>query len=141
MSKKKPKKVKPAAKKRKGPSVIEIVTFPAKLLEPIGRFLSGEAKRLEQRKKRIAKADPFADTRRLVDNAAADSDADEQIGHERATAMKTQTDRRLIQIRKALTRLKIGKYGICEKCGKMIDTDRLMVMPEATRCVKCSQLK
>ena len=116
--------------------VKQVVTFPAKVIEPIGRFLRREERRLLKRKKEIVKTDPFEDVRRLSDNAAADADAAEQFGHERAKAMRDQVDRKLIQIRKALTRIKIGKYGICEKCGQMIDTDRLMVMPEATVCIK-----
>lgn len=131
-------RAKEARKRKKAGQVKQIVRFPAKLLQPIGRFLSREARRLERRKKQLATEDPFAHPGRLSDNAAPDSDAAEQVGHERATAMKSQTDKRLIQIKKALARIKIGKYGLCEKCGRMIDTDRLMAMPEATRCIKCS---
>lgn len=121
--------------------VRQVVTFPAKLIEPIGRFLRLEERRLEKRKKEIVKTDPFEDIRRLSDNAAADADAAEQFGHERAKAMRNQVERKLIQVRKALTRIKIGKYAICEKCGQMVDTDRLMVMPEATVCIKCEKKK
>jgi len=32
-----------------------------------------------------------------------------------------------------------GKYGICDKCGEMIDTDRLAVRPEATVCMTCEK--
>jgi len=121
--------------------VKQVVTFPAKVVEPIGRFLRREEKRLEKRKKEITETDPFEDVRRLSDNAAPDADAAEQVGHERASAMKRQVERKLIQIRKALTRIKIGKYAICEKCGQMVDTDRLIVMPEATVCIKCEKKK
>jgi DnaK suppressor protein len=116
-----------------------MISFPKKLLEPIRDFLSREEKRLEERKKVLEKEDPFEDERRLTDNAASDADAAEQFGHERITALKTELDRKLIQVRKALTRIKIGKYGVCEKCGQMIDTDRLMIYPEATICVKCKK--
>lgn len=117
----------------------DIVNFPMKLIEPIANLLQGEAKKLEVKKKELVKSDPFSDQNRLDDNASIDIEAAEQIGHETTTALKSQVDRRLIQIRQALSRIKIGKYGICEKCGQMIDTDRLMVMPEATLCVKCSK--
>lgn len=121
--------------------VKQVVTFPAKVIVPIGHFLRREEEKLLKRKKEISKADPFEDVRRLSDNAAPDADAAEQVGHERAKAMREQVDRKLIQVRKALTRIKIGKYAICEKCGQMIDTDRLMVMPEATVCIKCEKKK
>lgn len=116
-----------------------VINFPRKLLEPIRVFLSREERKLEERKKVLAKEDPFEDVRRLTDNAASDADAAEQAGHERITALKRGVDRKLIQVRKALSRIKIGKYGICEKCGRMIDTDRLMIYPEATICVKCKK--
>ena len=94
---------------------------------------------LEKRKKEIDEEDPFKDTARLMDNASPDTDAAEQFGHAKISAIKEQLDRRIIQTRKALTRVKIGKYGICEDCGKMIDTDRLMAYPEATLCLEDQQ--
>ncbi|KKT74032.1 MAG: Transcriptional regulator, TraR/DksA family [Microgenomates group bacterium GW2011_GWA1_Microgenomates_45_10] len=111
--------------------------FPRSLLEPIGRVLSEQIKKLEFRKKTLDKDDPFQNTERLSDNAALDTDASEQLNHARVHAVQRQLDRQIVQLRKALARVKIGSYGICESCGKMIDTDRLMVYPEATFCVKC----
>ena len=115
--------------------------FPTNVLKPIANFLRREEERLLKRKKVLEKEDPFSDTIRLTENAAADADAAEQFGHARVVALRQQIDRRLIDIRKAVTRIKIGKYGICEKCGKMIDTDRLMIKPEATLCIDCEKKK
>jgi DnaK suppressor protein len=115
--------------------------FPTNVLKPIANFLRREEERLLKRKKVLEKEDPFSDTIRLTENAAADADAAEQFGHARVEALRQQIDRRLIDIRKAVTRIKIGKYGICEKCGKMIDTDRLMIRPEATLCIECEKKK
>lgn len=117
------------------------IQFPARVLAPIRDFLSREERRLLRRKADLTKQDPFEDVRRVSDNAATDTDAVEQAGHERIEAMKKEVERKLIQIRKALTRIRIGKYGICEKCSQMIDTDRLMIMPEATVCVACEKKK
>jgi RNA polymerase-binding transcription factor DksA len=110
--------------------------FPASLLAPVGRFLTEKLKNLERRKKEISSEDPFRDTSRILDNASPDADAAEQFGHARTSALKTEINRKIVQIRKALAMIKIGKYGICEECGQMIDTDRLMVYPEATLCAK-----
>ena len=115
------------------------IKFPAKVLAPVRKFLSKEEKRLEKRKKEINKEDPFEDVRRVSDNAAIDNEAAEQAGHERAQALKKEVDRKLIQIRKAMSMIKIGKYGNCEKCDRMIDTDRLMIMPETTVCIDCEK--
>lgn len=110
--------------------------FPAKFLSPVGRFLSLRLKNLERRKKEIDTEDPFRDLGRGTDNASPDTDAYEQFGHARTSAIREQLDRTIIQTRKALARVKIGKYGICEVCGKMIDTDRLIIYPEATLCAE-----
>lgn len=115
------------------------ISIPAQLLKPIQVFLKKEQKKLEKRKKELKAEDPFSNTNRLTDNAASDADAAEQVGHARSEALRQGIDKRLIQIRKALTRIKLGKYGACEKCSKMIDTDRLSIYPSATFCVKCER--
>lgn len=110
--------------------------FPSNVLAPVTNFLTARLHTLEKRKKEISKEDPFADTSRVDDNAAPDIEADEQFGHARASAIKKEINKNIIGIRKALTRIKIGKYGTCEECGQMIDTARLMAFPEATLCAK-----
>lgn len=114
------------------------IKFPANLVEPIRQFLHLEENKLNSRKETLDKEDPFKDNTRLS-SSAIDDDASEQFGHNNVEGLKSEIDRRLIQIRKALTRIKIGKYGTCEKCGKMIDTDRLTVFPEATICIECEK--
>jgi len=133
MKNKKKTKSKTSSKKKRG-SVIQI---PAKLLAPVGKFLQGRLKKLEKTKTEIEKEDPFKDTSRVFDNASPDTDAAEQFGHARTSAIKEQLERKVVQTKKALTRIKIGKYGHCEDCSELIDTDRLMVYPEATLCAKC----
>lgn len=111
-------------------------SFPVNVLKPVADFLSARLHVMEKRKKQITKEDPFKDPSRVNDNAAPDIEADEQFGHARTSAIKTELNRGMVQIRKALTRVRIGKYGICEECGQMIDTDRLIAFPEATLCAK-----
>ena len=136
MKKSKPKvKRKTKAVKRDGQAT-SIISFPARLVAPVGNLLRRRLKTLEERKKIVEEDDPFKDTTRIIDNASPDTDAAEQFGHARSSAIREQLERRIIETRKALTRIKIGKYGICEECGRMIDTDRLMIFPEATLCAK-----
>ena len=135
MKKNKKKKSKGKQKSKKQKS--NVVLIPAKLLAPVGRFLQGKLKNIEKRKKDIEKEDPFKDTSRVLDNASPDTDAAEQFGHARTSAIKEQLERKAAQTKKALARIKIGKYGHCEDCDKIIDTDRLTVYPEATLCAKC----
>jgi DnaK suppressor protein len=114
--------------------------LPAKLLAPIKEFLESKLLKLKRTEKSIKGADPFTDSQRTSENSLED-DLDEQIGHFDTEIKVNFLKKQGIQLRKALTRIKIGKYGICERCGKMIDTDRLAISPEVTTCVKCEKEK
>jgi RNA polymerase-binding transcription factor DksA len=114
--------------------------IPARLLAPIGAFLTNQLQTLERRRARLDNDDPFL-TGREDSLASPDTNASEQFGHARIEAVRNQLDKRIIQVRKALAQVKVGSYGTCERCGKMIDTDRLMVFPEATLCVSCEMKK
>jgi len=116
----KPKKVPKKTKKKSVYKGKAIVAFPSKLLNPIGKFLQARLKLLEKRRKDIQEEDPFQNVSRITDNAAPDADAAEQFGHARTSAIREQIERKMIQTKKALARVKIGKYGICEVCKEMI---------------------
>lgn len=115
------------------------ITFPKNLIKPVGDFLTQKLALLKINKRKISSEDPFNDKTRTFDNAAPDTEAEEQFGHARVTAIKEELNRKADQIKKALKRVKIGKYGICEDCGKMIDTDRLAIFLEATMCITCEK--
>lgn len=117
----------------------KMMKYPKEVVEPVVKHLEEKLSALEVKKKKLHGEDPFSDDARLNDNAAVDTDAAEQIGHMRVSAVKKAYDRAIIQIRKALSRIKIGKYGLCERCGKFIDTDRLMILPETTLCIGCEK--
>ena len=125
---------KPAVKKAK-------LAYPEEVLEPVKEHLRTKLSGLEKRRRDVSAADPYKDKTRLEDNAAIDADAAEEVGHMQANAIKAALDRSIIQIRKALSMIRVGRYGVCERCGKMIDTDRLMIMPETTICVDCEKKK
>lgn len=115
------------------------LVFPRKLLGPVGDFLNEQLGRLERRRSSLTNDDPFSTSRGDENFASPDTNAAEQFGHARVEAMRAEMDKRIVQMRKALARVKIGSYGICENCSKMIDTDRLVIYPEATLCVSCEK--
>ena len=100
------------------------IKFPLAVLKPILDHLHLEEKKLKKRKQELKKEDPYEDQDRVNDNASIDTDAAEEAGHERV---------------KTLTRINLGRYGQCESCGKMIDTDRLAVDPTASLCIDCAK--
>ncbi len=116
------------------------IKFPSAILKPLVAYLKGEQKKLKETKKNLKKVDPFEVGNRDADNSV-DSDVAENVEHDRAYAMRLQVTKSLIAVRKTLTRIKLGKYGICASCGKMIDTDRLAVSPTAEYCMECAQKK
>lgn len=117
------------------------IKFPANILRPLQNYLRKEEKKLEKQKTEISQEDPFKQVDRVNDNASDDSDAAEQAGHERISAFVQEINKALISVRKALTRIKVGRYGICDGCGKMIDTDRLAANPTAEYCLSCASKK
>lgn len=40
-------------------------------------------------------------------------------------------------IKLSLEKLKSGTYGMCSKCGKEIEAERLLALPTADRCIVC----
>jgi DnaK suppressor protein len=137
------KTVKPISKKAVSPQnsnsvVTSTLQIPANLLRPIGNFLRDQLSVLEKRRSDIDGDDPFS-AGRADSMASPDAGAAEQFGRARVEAMKSELDRRIVQLRKALTRVNVGSYGTCENCGNLIDTDRLVIFPEATLCVDCEK--
>jgi len=116
-----------------------MVKFPSHVLSQIKSYLEARRRDLEARLAQLKREDPFEDKTRLLDRASDDTEAQSKAGHERVEALQYQLNLALVQTRKALTKIKIGKYGICESCGKMIDTDRLAAMPTATLCMSCEK--
>jgi len=45
----------------------------------------------------------------------------------------------LVQIEKALRRMRAGQFGQCEGCGKSITMPRLEALPYASACIRCAR--
>lgn len=116
------------------------ISFPMSVLTPLVKYLKGEEKKLVSSKKQLKKSDPFIVGNRDADNSV-DSDVAENVEHDRSFAMRRQVTRSIISIRKTLSRIKLGKFGVCASCGKMIDTDRLAINPTAELCITCETNK
>jgi len=116
------------------------ISFPQKLISPIKHFLEKELLKSKRAKKDLKSTDPFLDNNRTLENSL-EEDLDEQIGHFETEVKAKFLSKGFFNFRKALTNIKLGKYGLCERCGKMIDTDRLSINPSATTCVKCEKEK
>ena len=53
-------------------------------------------------------------------------------------SLAEQATAELAQIKAALTRIELGSYGICVRCGEAIAPARLQVVPYAAACAECA---
>jgi RNA polymerase-binding protein DksA len=63
----------------------------------------------------------------------------EVFEREKNAALIAVLERRLVDIAAALKAMEKGDYGICQRCNKPIEPERLEVKPDATMCVTCQQ--
>jgi RNA polymerase-binding transcription factor DksA len=111
--------------------------FSEKFLNRIKNRLLHKRNRLKNEQKVLLQEDPFMNSDRTRDNAEAmdeailEDSAGELIRNRQNVVTQMQ-----VQVRKALARIKLGKYGYCEVCGKPIDKARLEAYPEATTCLE-----
>jgi len=115
--------------------------FPSEILEQLRLHLEEEKKKLIREMSELSLQDPFSDPDRANDNAASDSEANEESSHDRFTALLDELKVKLVHIDEALLRIGDGSYGFCSNCRQMIDTDRLAILPTATLCLSCEQKK
>ncbi len=47
-------------------------------------------------------------------------------------------EERLKEVTEALNRIETGKFGVCAKCGKSIEEEKLEANPAATTCLSCT---
>ncbi|HEU0295533.1 MAG TPA: TraR/DksA C4-type zinc finger protein [Anaerolineales bacterium] len=65
--------------------------------------------------------------------------ADKRRHQEIAASRLSLMNQRVEQVRAALKRLDEGKYGICARCDKDINPERLKAIPYTTFCVSCQE--
>lgn len=121
--------------------IIRMIKFPTSVLGQIRKYLEDKLRDTEHRLAQLRRDDPTSDKDRLHTESSDDDTATDKAKHERIQALQTQLNRSVIEMRKALTKIKVGSYGNCENCGKLIDTDRLAAMPQATLCMDCERKK
>ncbi len=64
-------------------------------------------------------------------HAAQEEEADEVEEYEVLLAAESSLETRLLQVNRALERIKLGNYGVCTACKKPIPEERLRANPAA----------
>ncbi|AHB40419.1 MAG: hypothetical protein ACD_25C00153G0002 [uncultured bacterium] len=111
--------------------------LPKEFIELIKRQLIRKEKELQKEQVSLMKDDPYLQTGRTESNSeymdeAILEDTRKTVSDARVNIVQTM----LIEVKRALGAIKIGKYGICEVCGDPIDKARLRAYPQATTCLK-----
>lgn len=59
------------------------------------------------------------------------------VERERDLALSAQARAAVDEIDRALAKIDVGTYGICERCGEPIKRARLKALPYASLCIAC----
>lgn len=116
--------------------IFKMLRIPSSVLKQVKDYLEGKLRDSESRLAQLHREDPATDKDRLHMEASDDDTANVKAKHEQVQALQFQLTKTVVEIRKALSKIKVGSYGTCEVCGKMIDTDRLAAKPSATLCLE-----
>ena len=117
-----------------------------KLIKELKEKLEKEKIKIEEELKKFANKDEKLagdwDTRfPKFDGSSGSSNletaADEVEEYISLLPLEYALELKLKNVNSALNKIKNGKYGICEKCGKEIPIERLKIYPEANFCLKC----
>lgn len=60
---------------------------------------------------------------------------------EKAFLFAQRDEKYLIQLEKAMERVKVGTFGICMTCGIKVKPARLMAVPTTVICINCKREK
>jgi len=78
---------------------------------------------------------------RETGSAALEQAADEVEEYSTLLPIEYSLELWLKKINLALKKIKMGQYGICEKCQKKIKKERLKIYPAAQYCLNCQKPK
>jgi RNA polymerase-binding transcription factor DksA len=119
-----------------------------KLLQELKERLEKEKATIEKELEKFAKKDEKLkgdwDTRfpqwdGKSGGSAMEEEADEVEEYSTLLPIEHSLEKKLQDVNLALENIKKGKYGICRKCHKPIEIERLKIYPEAKTCVKCRE--
>ncbi|NWF74999.1 MAG: RNA polymerase-binding protein DksA [Nitrospirae bacterium] len=135
-TKEKLKKVAPVKKSTKPTKKKKILTIREKKIGEIKKKL------LAQRKALLAEA--IAALNELPEKTVYPDLGDQasaEIDRNFMLRLRGRERKLLKKIEEALDRIKLGTFGICDKCGQEIDIRRLDARPVTTMCIECKTLQ
>lgn len=101
--------------------------------------------RLEQELEEFGSKDPARPGRYLADYPESGSSSDDDNAMEIAEysdeiSIEARLDAELRDVKKALTAVEKGTYGLCKYCQKEIQPERLEARPASSSCITCKKV-
>jgi RNA polymerase-binding protein DksA len=107
-----------------------------------------EQRLIEERKQCLSELSKIENGELMINQKEASGDLSSYSFHmadqgsdtmekEKSVFLVSSKGKDLYEIDQALYRVKEGKFGICENCGKEVEKDRLEAVPHAKFCIKC----
>lgn len=84
-------------------------------------------------------ADPDSDEVTFVDDAGFSDRSHNTEERSRMLSVTAALRSNLRDVERGLAKIEAGRYGICERCGEPIASDRLEALPWAVLCMRCKQ--
>lgn len=97
------------------------------------------ARRAELRKRLGMELDVLSHSKGMQRSGDAADAAFDASGEELSSQLAELEAKELVQVERALRRLKQGTYGKCEGCAIRIPVARLNALPYSTLCIKCQR--
>lgn len=109
-----------------------------KTIETIRSYLTRQQQQIEKNIKDVSK-DGASSQNTLSESSEPGTDSWLSIQKASSQALGASLKATGVSIRSALQKIGRGIYGRCDACKSYIEAGRLLAMPTATHCLKCSQ--
>jgi DnaK suppressor protein len=103
----------------------------------VEKLLLNKKNQIHEEIKAMETDDPVMAFAEMVESRELGTDSWMADVHAKTVATKNNLLEMSQKIEKALSKLKNGTYGKCDKCGRFINPERLKVMPVAEVCNIC----
>lgn len=84
-------------------------------------------------------ADPDSDEVTFIDDAGFADRSHNTEERSRLISVAAALRSNLRDVDRALVKIAVGTYGVCERCGEPIASERLDALPWAMLCIRCKQ--
>lgn len=106
-------------------------------IKSIGEKFEHEKTELQKQIEEHSKLVSFGEEGRVEDTGSEKADEAEEFSNNLAIARAYRE--RLEEVENALNKIKEGKFGTCEKCGREIPAEALLKNPTTRACPSCSR--